>query len=352
MHHRNELLNTHRHIENDDHYRASNPQRYMNEQITFESHFPDTSKNTMIMLQQPENTRNSKQTEKGGKSLWINLVFKDSWNLQWYGKYTDDVMSTFGLEKNASSKEYEFSETAEMYFGSVHDDNNHPFLRLHFECATTETGSFSPIEIIAKRIDNSGPGDLGKRDLSKNEKLRLGFPMRADGTFVTELRKLRDGTAPIEAAESEGSFDSLKQELDEQAQVYHKIHDKLKKKWKEFGRALDLVDATIPSAATTRAPRRTQSTTNDNNNNSNNNNKNNKDDDHTTTNGNGTSSVGGENLLSPSRTWRAMPNHSSAPRPSSRQEHTPMESNDEPAAPTSAPRTRKRPRPASGTLQN
>ena len=248
IHRRGEFLNHLRHAEDDEEYRTRDPERFMNEQLSFESNFPDTSRETVVKLQQPDNYRKTKQTDRGGKPLWINVHWKDMFQIQYKGHYTDKVCSSYKFEE-CESDYYDFSENCEMYFGAVRDDNGHPFLRLRFEYGpsnkkTRDSDPWGPIEIVAKRICDDGPGEFGKRDFSKNEKMRLGFPMNAKGNFITEAKLLKEGTTPAQVADDLETMESLEEKMQAKAFELAALRRKANKMMEDWRRRLD--EITIP----------------------------------------------------------------------------------------------------------
>ena len=245
IHRRADNLNHLRHVEDDEDYRTSNPERFLTEQMCFEANFPDSSRETIIALQLPDNKRSTKQTNRDGRPLWVNVHWKDSFSIQYRGAYTNKVSSSYKYE-HSQSDHYDFSGDCEMYFGAVRDDNGHPFLRLRFEYGPSDkkrrkVEPWGPIEMIAKKITDDGPGEFGKRDLSKNEKLRLGFPMDARGNFSVETRLLKQGTTPAQVADDEGTVESLMENVQVTGAAYLAARGKAAKKLEECTRELNIM---------------------------------------------------------------------------------------------------------------
>ena len=199
QHRRMENLNHRRHVEDDRLYRSRAPHRFYQEQELSECIFPDSIKDATISIQAPANYLKKKQTDKGGRPIWININIPHVMKLQYLGNYMDKVCTTYQKESKASeSKFFEFSDSCEAYFGATRDDNGNPFLRICLEyCGSDERKSepisWGPWELVGKKISNDGPGETGKRDLSNNEKLRLGFSMDEEGNFLPTGRSITAG---------------------------------------------------------------------------------------------------------------------------------------------------------------
>ena len=249
IHRRAENLNHLRHTEDDDEYRSADPDRFLFEQMCFDVGFPDNSRDTVIQLKQPDNHRKTKQTDRDGKPLWINIKWKDVLDVQYKGHYTDKVCSTFKYDES-QLEFYDFSEECELYFGAVRDDNGNPFLRLRLEYGSSDwkeksLSPWGPMEMVAKKITNDGPGEFGKRDLSKNEKLRLGFPMDAWGNFKEATKLLEDATTPTKTADDQETVDSIEKRMRVLTSELGTLREKGEKILENWWQRLD--QALIPS---------------------------------------------------------------------------------------------------------
>lgn len=91
-----------------------------------------------------------------------------------YGLTFTDSVSTRLVRLSDSLTDW--GPTARIHFGIVHDDQGFPFLK--FRANYTDSSNYSNIlESVSKKTDLSG---LYSKDLTKNEKLRLGFPIPED----------------------------------------------------------------------------------------------------------------------------------------------------------------------------
>lgn len=186
-------------------------------------------------------------------NMQITLKFCQ-WGLEYLGTYSTTRQATkFELAANTTPQLVEADDEAVLLFGAVLDDQGSPFLQLAIAANPVDSGEnhLQNMEFIAKRTDTTGINCL---ELTKNEKLRLGYPVRPDGTF-------EDGTQ----VENTESYESLTRQLGEhteaQAVIIEKlagIRAKMDKQLRDVGRAGQRVIELTPHlgkrvAATARA---------------------------------------------------------------------------------------------------
>lgn len=130
--------------------------------------------------------------------------------------YQDKVVNRLDLATNKAPGEGSVENEAMVTFSEVRDESGYPYLRFSFS-----TNEHNPeddmvnIEFVAKRTDETGVHQLG---LTKNEKLRLGYPVWDDGTFEQENSD-EDVTGQ--------SAESLNKQLQRHIEASVKIHAKL-----------------------------------------------------------------------------------------------------------------------------
>ncbi len=105
-------------------------------------------------------------------------------DLEWTLDYDDQTVNHLKLLHNKNPGDGNVDDEAILTFSELRDEQGFPYLRCNF--ATNEhdpDGEMVNIEFVAKRTDTEGVQQLG---LTKNEKLRLGYPVWDDGTFEPE----------------------------------------------------------------------------------------------------------------------------------------------------------------------
>ena len=91
-------------------------------------------------------------------------------------RFTGLARTSIALEKNYNPR-IRVDKNGTITFGAVLDDEGHPFLKLKFLYFDEIDNRMTKMELVAKRTDYLEPPQY---DLSKNEKLRLGFPIPED----------------------------------------------------------------------------------------------------------------------------------------------------------------------------
>ncbi|KAL6719071.1 hypothetical protein ACLMJK_003306 [Lecanora helva] len=137
-------------------------------------------------------------------------------DLEYTMEYQDKTVNHLELVRNNSPGDGEVEKVAMLAFSDARDEQGFPYLRCNF--ATNEHDpdrEMVNIEFIAKRTDTEGIQQLG---LTKNEKLRLGYPVWDDGTFEPE---------DSEEEVNNQNVDSLNKQLQRHIEASLKIHSKL-----------------------------------------------------------------------------------------------------------------------------
>ena len=150
-----------------------------------------------------------------GRHFKVFLNF-GSLELEYSLNYLDQIVNALELANNKAPAEGLVENEAMVTFSEVRDESGYPYLRFSFS-----TNEHQPeedlvnIEFVAKRTDETGVRNLG---LTKNEKLRLGYPVWDDGTFEPENSDEEVGGQ---------SADSLNKQLQRHIEASVKIHAKL-----------------------------------------------------------------------------------------------------------------------------
>jgi len=134
-----------------------------------------------LQMVEPSDKR-KKQTDA---HLQLNLNFCQ-WGLEYAGSYSAVGPATkLELTVNTTPALVDADDEAVLVFGIVPDDEGYPFLRLGTSASPISAGldHLQNLEFVAKKTDTTGIHCL---ELTKNEKLRLGYAVREDGTFAEQ----------------------------------------------------------------------------------------------------------------------------------------------------------------------
>ena len=105
----------------------------------------------------------------------------DKFELGYRMTYHDTISNQLYLVSNNKPDAGAVHNEAVLSFGQIRDEQGYPFLRCNFSAhESIPDGTLEDIEFVAKRTDSLGIRNLG---LTKNERLRLGYAVREDGTF-------------------------------------------------------------------------------------------------------------------------------------------------------------------------
>ncbi|KAL9127759.1 MAG: hypothetical protein Q9217_003417 [Psora testacea] len=165
-------------------------------------------------LRQIEPSDKRKRAISGHLRAELNFC---QWGLEYEGIYnTEGPATRFELKANTTPRLVDTDDEAFLLFGAVMDDQGFPFLQFSTAASPTEAGldHLQNMEFVAKKTDPTGIHCL---ELTKNEKLRLGYAVRSDGTF-------EDGSA---ANIESDSYESLTKQLHEHTEAQAKIIEKL-----------------------------------------------------------------------------------------------------------------------------
>lgn len=156
-------------------------------------------------------------SEEGGDGRHFNVSLNfGTLELEYILNYQDKIVNRLDLVTNKAPGEGAVENEAMITFSEVRDESGYPYLRFSFS-----TNEHNPdddmvnIEFVAKRTDPTGVHQLG---LTKNEKLRLGYPVWDDGTFEPENS---DEEVMGQSA------DSLNKQLQRHIEASVKIHARL-----------------------------------------------------------------------------------------------------------------------------
>ena len=130
----------------------------------------------------PKKKRHRDAEVRSRDDLQVTLNYRE-WNLEFTGRYaTQDPATVLHLSVNDSPDVGDVDNEATLAFGSVLDDRGYPFLRIMLSACEASSGSddMVSVEIVAKKTDTT---EVHKLELSKNERMRLGYAVRSDGQF-------------------------------------------------------------------------------------------------------------------------------------------------------------------------
>ena len=157
--------------------------------------------------------------EEGGDGRHFNVSLNfGSLELEYTLNYQDQIVNQLNLATNKAPGAGSVENEAMLTFSDVRDESGYPYARFSFS-----TNEHNPdddmvnIEFVAKRTDETGIKNLG---LTKNEKLRLGYPVWEDGTFEAE-----NSDEEVTGTNAE----SLNKQLQRHTEASVKIHAKLVK---------------------------------------------------------------------------------------------------------------------------
>ncbi|KAL9100375.1 MAG: hypothetical protein Q9163_004245 [Psora crenata] len=176
-------------------------------------------------LRQIEPGRKRKKSVSG--HLRAELKFC-KWGLEYEGIYNTEGQATvFTLKANNTPRRVNADDEAYLLFGVVTDDHGAPFLQFSTSASAAKSSleHLQNLEFIAKKTDPTGINCL---ELTKNERLRLGYPLRSDGSF-------EDGLAHNIKRET---FESLTKQLQEHTEAQARIIEKLGTKRAEVDKQL------------------------------------------------------------------------------------------------------------------
>lgn len=88
--------------------------------------------------------------------------------------FTDAVSTSLTRWQDSNT---EWGPSAKIHFGIVQDDQGFPFLKFRATYTDPAEETLNVLESVAKKTDHSG---LYSKDLTKNERLRLGFTIPED----------------------------------------------------------------------------------------------------------------------------------------------------------------------------
>lgn len=132
-----------------------------------------------------------KRKKQANENLQVDMKFMQ-WGLEYQGHYNDQGQATkLSLTANTTPKLVEADDDAVLVFGAVRDDQDYPFLS--FGTSVLPRGDprlrhFQNMEFIAKKTDDCGIYTL---ELTRNERLRLGYAMDNNGVFEDFTEKSR-----------------------------------------------------------------------------------------------------------------------------------------------------------------
>ncbi|KAL9631470.1 MAG: hypothetical protein Q9164_005874, partial [Protoblastenia rupestris] len=161
-------------------------------------------------LSQIEPSDKRKKTITGHLSAELKFC---QWGLEYEGIYNPDgPVTTFKLKANTTPHRVDADDEGFLIFGAVLDDRRFPFLQFSTAASGTEArlDHLQNIEFVLKKTDTTGIHCL---ELTKNEKLQLGYPLCADGTFE-------------DSAENQ-SYETITRELQEHTEGQARCIEKL-----------------------------------------------------------------------------------------------------------------------------
>ena len=150
-----------------------------------------------ISVIEPHDKRKKLATE----NLQLDLKFCQ-WGLEYQGHYNTEGLATkMILTDNTTPKIVDADDDAVLVFGAVRDDQDFPFLSLGTSVLPLDSRlkHYQNMEFVAKKTDDTGIHTL---ELTRNERLRLGFKMNDEGVFEDFLGGTKSHTNGGDSYES------------------------------------------------------------------------------------------------------------------------------------------------------
>ena len=148
----------------------------------FRVHLEAIDEKTAAPLARGKGRSKRAREETTDANIRLVLKFRD-WHLEYVGTFNTEGPATIVyLTTNETPEVGEVDNEATIAFGCVIDDQGYPFMRVNTSGCEASSGAddMLDIEIVAKRTDTT---QVSKLELSKNERLRLGYEVRSDGRF-------------------------------------------------------------------------------------------------------------------------------------------------------------------------
>ena len=124
-----------------------------------------------------------KRKKMPNDNIAVELKFCQ-WGLEYRGHYNENGPATkLSLVLNSTPDRVDADDDAYLVFGAVRDDEDYPFMSLMTAVLPHEARlkHYQNMEFVAKKTDEIGIHPL---ELTRNERLRLGFKMNDDGVFT------------------------------------------------------------------------------------------------------------------------------------------------------------------------
>ena len=150
-----------------------------------------------VSVIEPQDKRKKLATE----NLQVDLNFCQ-WGLEYQGHYnTVGPATKMTLTENTTPKIVDGDDDAVLCFGAVRDDQDFPFLCFGTSVLPLDgrLKLYQNMEFVAKKTDDTGVHTL---ELTRNERLRLGFKMNDEGIFEDFLSGAKGNTTSSESYES------------------------------------------------------------------------------------------------------------------------------------------------------
>ncbi|KAG8525848.1 uncharacterized protein KY384_000608 [Bacidia gigantensis] len=200
-----------------------------------------------------------KRKKAPNENISVELRFLQ-WGLEYRGHYnTEGPATKLSLAHNSTPNKVEADDDAYLVFGAVRDDQDFPFISFMTAVLPREANlqHYQNMEFVAKKTDEIGIHPL---ELTRNERLRLGFKMNNDGVFEdfsnssssvdiqSYLERARPGAVNVDLGEN---YTKLMQELkihtEARAHIKQQLRD-LKKRMDSEYKELNLSPSPSPGS--------------------------------------------------------------------------------------------------------
>ena len=147
------------------------------------------------------------------------------WGLEYQGRYNTDGLATkLTLVDNTTKDLVDADDDAVLFFGAVRDDQDFPFLSFGTSALPRDARleHYQNMEFVAKKTDETGIQTL---ELTRNERLRLGYRMNEDGIFDDFLET--SAQRAITRGDRNESYETLMRQFREYSEAREKTMEKL-----------------------------------------------------------------------------------------------------------------------------
>ena len=165
-----------------------------------------------------------KRKKAAHENLHVEFKFCQ-WGLEYQGRYNTDGLATkLTLVDNTTKDLVDADDDAVLFFGAVRDDQDFPFLSFGTSALPRDARleHYQNMEFVAKKTDETGIQTL---ELTRNERLRLGYRMNEDGIFDDFLET--SAQRAISRADRNESYETLMRQFREYTEARERTMEKI-----------------------------------------------------------------------------------------------------------------------------